>query len=193
MKIGYQGEEGSNAEAAAKQFAKDNSLEIKDEELIPLTDSKTVISALKEKKVDFAVVATRNSLAGTVKETFDAIKNEELQYVATVVLPIHHFLYIKPGVKKEEIDTIASHIQALNQTTDFREREFPFAQEKEMRDTAMAARLLKEESLPETCAVICRKEAGEKYGLQLLHSNIENDSKNKTEFRVFKLPEIRSS
>lgn len=76
MRIGYQGVEGSNAEAAAKKLAE--RLSFKDAEFIPLISSKNVITALKQHRIDYGVVATKNTLGGTVRETFNAIKNEYL-------------------------------------------------------------------------------------------------------------------
>ncbi len=190
IKIGYQGEVGSNNEVAAIQFAKDMGFESQNCEFIPLVEAKYVISSLKSGKIDYGVVATRNSIAGTVKETYEAIKDEYLEFMETVILPIHHCVFVKDGVSLENITTIVSHIQALDQTRETRAKEFPGWVEKESNDTASAARNLAQGALPDNCAVICRKDAGEKYGLKLVRENIEDIRNNKTEFRVFKKSEM---
>lgn len=89
----------------------------------------------------------------------------------------------------EEIKFITSHIQALRQTENNRKLSFPNWSEQETNDTASAARNLSQGVLPDDYAVICRKNAGEKYGLKLVCENIEDDENNRTEFRVYKLPE----
>lgn len=94
---------------------------------------------------------------------------------------------MKPNVNVEQIEYIASHIQALSQTRINRNKLFPNWKEKETRDTALAARELNEDVLPNNYAVICRKNAGEYYGLRLVYENIEDDSSNETEFLVLKI------
>lgn len=190
IKIGYQGEVGSNSEEAAYEFAKEKGLQEGEYELVPLVESRYVVSALKQKKISFGVMATRNSVAGTVIETYEAIKDEYFELVATVILPIHHCVFIKPNVEMEEIKVITSHVQALHQTENNRKLSFPNWSELEANDTASAARNLSQGVLPDDYAVICRKNAGEKYGLKLVCENIEDDKNNRTEFRVYKLSEM---
>ncbi len=185
LKIGYQGLEGSNAEEAAHRLAK--KLDDENIEFIPLVDSKTVVGELKRKNIDYGVVAVRNSLAGTVVETFEAIKNEYLELVGTEILKIHHCLFKSTKIELSEIDTIASHIQALKQTANNRKNFFPNCTEYEVEDTAIAAKYLSEGKLKETVAVLCRKNAGEMYGLDLVYENLEDDADNATEFRLFKM------
>ena len=67
MKIGYQGIQGSNSEKAAKEFIKKNNL--KNVELIPLVNSEQVVRSILEKKIEYGVMAIKNSIAGNVKET----------------------------------------------------------------------------------------------------------------------------
>ena len=54
-------------------------------------------------------------------------------------------------------------------------------------DTAIAAKMLAKGQYGEDYAVICRKNAGELFGLHLLAENIEDDKSNKTLFGLFKL------
>lgn len=184
IRIGYQGIEGSNSEEAARKIAKQ--LKLSEYELIPLVTSKTVIDKLKRDEIDYGVVATKNSLGGTVQETYDAIKNESLELIATHILQIHQCLFVKPGTPAEAIACIASHPQALLQTKNNRLKHYPNACEKEVEDTAIAAKYLHEGKLPETTAVLCRRNAGEMYDLELAYENMEDRSDNYTEFRMFK-------
>lgn len=186
IRIGYQGEIGSNNEAAAKEFVKNNDWSDGEYELVPLVESRYVVSDLKAEKIDYGIVATHNSVAGTVKETYEAIKNENFEFVATIVLPIHQCLFIKRGVDINKIKYVASHIQALQQTRENRSRIYPNWEEIETNDTASAARDLSEGNFTDEYAVICRKNAGEQYGLILIHENIEDIQDNRTEFRVLK-------
>lgn len=188
IRIGYQGEIGSNSEEAAKRFIA--KYDLKEVELIPLINSDIVIEHLKNKNIDYAVVATKNSTAGIVKETFDAIKDQYLQLVATEILPIHHCLYKRKDIPLNKISTIASHTQALKQTAINRKTLYPNLEEKEVRDTALAAQDLHNGKLSKNYAVLCTKRAGELNDLELIQENLEDSDSNRTEFRVFKLPQL---
>lgn len=187
IRIGYQGEIGSNNEAAAEVFVKDLGLNKGEYELVPLVESRYVASYLKSKKIDYGIVATRNSEAGAVKESYEAIKDEYFEFVQTIILPIHHCVFIKPNVSEDSVTVITSHIQALRQTENNRKERFPNWVEKEANDTASAARNLSEGIFPDNYAVICRKNAGEHYGLKMISENIEDEGNNRTEFRVYKV------
>lgn len=184
VKIGYQGIEGSNAEEASKLMAKQ--LNLSNVEYVPLVTAKQTIYALKSGSVDYAVVATKNTIGGVVKETFDAINNECLQLVSTQLLDIHHCVFKKAETPLDEIKEIASHIQALIQTKEHVKELFPQCTTKEIEDTAIGAKYLKEGKLPSTTAIICRKNAGEQFGLELVYENIEDQKNNRTEFQLFK-------
>lgn len=188
LRIGYQGVVGSNSEEAAKKFAAQHGLS--NVEFVPLINSKPVIAALKRRDIDYAVVATKNTLGGTVTETFNAIKTEYLELAATEILHIHHCLFKRRDTPVGAIEVIASHEQALKQTKNTREKWFSHCAEKCVEDTAIAAKHLAEGKLPSNVAVLCRKNAGELYDLELVQENLEDNPENYTEFRIFKLPTI---
>lgn len=189
MNIGYQGIEGSNAEEAAREMAEKIALE--HPTFVPLVSSQEVIRKLKEHAIDFAVVAVKNTIGGIVSETFDAIKDERFEIVATKILPIHHCLFKKEkSTPDAALTAVASHIQALKQTEAYRSRVYPSLQAHEIEDTAIGARWLADGTLPATTAVICRKNAGVSRGLHLMAENIEDRKENYTEFRMFRIPDV---
>jgi len=186
MKIGYQGIEGSNSQASARNMAQ--RLGWTDVEYVPLVHSKGVVDALLAGEVDFGVMATLNHVAGVVLETQAALKGLKYRMLALDCIPIHHCLFVKdPSVK--EIHTVASHIQALKQCKGTLERDYPGAVWKEEEDTAIAARHLAEGALSPDTGVLCRKDAGEAFGLHLLRENLEDDPDNATEFELIRLSE----
>lgn len=196
-KIGFQGIVGSNAEEAAKLFVEKNKKSkhiisdlLENVEFIPCITSQNTITSLKNGNIDYAVVATKNTLGGTVEETFQAINQEYLMFMGTEILPIHHCLFKKKGVELSKIDTVCSHPQALIQTEITRERYFPDMEEFSYADTALAAENLANNILPDNYAVICRKNAGLSFGLELIQENIEDSKDNYTEFRIYKTTNI---
>ena len=122
IRIGYQGEIGSNSEAVTQEFVKNIRLRHGEYELLPLVESKYVIDDLKSRKIDYGVVAVKNFIAGTVEETHEAMKNEYFELVDTIILPIHHCIFVKKGVNINKVKYVTSHIQALKQTRNNRKR-----------------------------------------------------------------------
>ena len=184
IRIGFQGDIGSNSEEAAKQFVNKSGLVNAD--FIPLISSKNVIMHLKTDLIDYGVVAVRNSTAGIVYETLVALKGESFLEVLKVTVPVHHCLFKKHGVDISKIDTVVSHVQALKQTKENRQKYFPNLLELESEDTALAAIKLSNGEYPENYSLICRKNAGEQNGLELVMENLEDKIGNCTEFSVLK-------
>lgn len=186
IRIGYQGIEGSNSETATNQIMKQ--LKLNTVELVPLVSSKAVVQALQEDTIDFGVVAVRNSIAGDVKETKDALESILYHIANTVTIPINHCLFKHPDISTSEATTIASHPQALLQTNKIRKHLFPTLNEQETEDTALSAQQLANGTLPKSTIVLCSKQAGTQYGLDLVCEHLDNsmvDNKiltNKTEF-----------
>ena len=153
---------------------------------MPLISSKNVIENIENKLIDFGVVAKENSIAGIVEETKVALQNKNFEIVDTIVLPICHCLFKLKNTNIDDIKYIASHIQVLKQTQNYRNKHFYNAQEIEVEDTAISAKNLAKGILPSNYAVICRKNAGELYNLVLIAGNINDQPNNKTTFIILK-------
>jgi prephenate dehydratase len=181
IRIGYMGIPFSNSEEAAEMFALRQGWS--SFEMVALMSAAGVVDSLLKRRIDYGVVATRNINAGEVVETRDALKGKDsVVSIDAIDLPIHHCLFVKR--KDARITVLASHVQALLQTRDNLDRLYPSASKTEVEDTAYAAELLAQEKLPETVAVVCRRNAGEHYGLVLLHEDIEDNKDNMTSFAL---------
>jgi len=178
MRIAYQGIPGCNSEAIAAVFARN--LDIPNPRFLPAVHSAGVVAMLHSGEADYGVMASRNLIAGEVAETKAALDGYPHRVLDAQWLPIHHCLFVKePGT---EIHCIASHIQALGQCKKTLAKRYPDVPLKEVEDTAIAARYLAEGVLPPDTGVLCRKNAGELFGLTLVSENLEDDSRNMTEF-----------
>lgn len=189
VKIGFQGVSGSNSEAAAIKMAESNGFT--DVEYVPLISSKGVIDALERGQIDYGVVATKNSIGGEVLESMKALKNKHLELVSTVVLPIHHCIFKKnKDIEDSSIRYIASHVQALKQTSTWVSQNMSHVIDTiEIEDTAIGAVKLRNGEISEDTAVICSLKAGRDNDLELIKMNIEDDKRNRTEFRLLKKPD----
>ncbi len=178
-RVGYQGMEGSNSLASAKNMTA--SLGWEDVEYVPLITSRGVVDALKAGEVEYGVMAVNNRIAGRVKESEEALAGVDYRVLAEDTIPIRHHLFtLNESVK--DIDLVASHIQALKQCAGHLQERYPAAKMQEVEDTAIAARYLAEGVLPPTAGVLCRQDAGEAYGLYLLQKDMQDDPGNATDF-----------
>lgn len=183
VRIGYMGIPFSNSEEMARRFASDVGAD--DAILVPLVTAEGVAEALLSGNADYGVVAVRNSTAGTVGETETAMAGRNFKTVAEGDLRIHHCLFTKNGGGR--VTCVSSHPQALAQCRETLRRLYPDAETTGCEDTAKAAEMLSSDMLPDGCAVICRRSAGEHYGLHLVHENIEDSDNNVTRFWLITL------
>lgn len=185
IRLGYMGIPLSNSEAMAKEFIREMNWQ-NNVELVALMSSKNTIDALLKGEIDYGVVAVRNSSAGIVKETEAALEGHlEIRKVLEGSERIHHCLFTLNSDSK--VSKICSHIQALGQCKSNLAEMYPEAVQEDCSDTAYAAEMLSKGELPEDCAVLCRKEAGEFYGLFLRNENIEDRGDNETFFHLIGL------
>lgn len=185
MKIGYQGIEASNSEEASHIFGKkfDNDVI----EYVPLVDSYNVVKALVNREIDFGVMAIYNAIAGTVEETKIALEGVNLEKILEIKLPIHHCVFKNKNTDLSNIKIVASHIQALEQTKNNIKKLFTNCTKMEVEDTALSAKKLANNEIDANTVVICRKNAGEMYNLELVYENIEDEKNNITTFGIYKL------
>lgn len=183
MKIGFQGDWGSNNEVATKRFIENINEKV---ELIPLISSKNVVSALKEGEIDFGVMAIENNIGGIVNETQKALYEEKIECLMKIQIDIHHCVFVKDEeISQDEIKFVASHEQALFQTKENLNKLFKEAKLVAIADTAIGAKQLNDGILTKDYAVVCSKQAGVMNNLHLLYENIE-DKKSVTTFGLFR-------
>ena len=184
IRIGYMGIPFSNTEEMALIFSK--KFDLKDAELVPLMSAKNVMAELVAGRVDYGVLAVENKFAGIVEESRIAkagVRN--LKELDLMWSPIHHCVFKRN--KDDEVRSLVSHIQALMQSQNNLRRLYPGAEFVECEDTAYAAEMLSKGELPEGSAAVCRRDAGEHYGLYLDNENVEDNKENMTRFSLVKL------
>ena len=191
MKIGYQGTKGSYNYFAAIEFSKQFNSE--DIEFVPLIDSQNVVNSLNARQIDYGIVAFQNSIAGIVRESYEALRTEAFEHVDTIISQINHCLFIKIESRLEDITKVISHEMALKQCALYLGEKVPHAQIQSVKDTASAASLVAKGNSNIHTAVICSKEAGNQNNLKLEDEGIQDNIENFTEFRVYKIRELKES
>jgi prephenate dehydratase len=173
-RIAFQGEYGANSDMACRdQFPELSPL--------PCATFEDAFMAVDTGDADLAMIPIENTLAGRVADIHRLLPESRLHIIGEYFMPIRFQLMVLPGVRREEIRTVHSHIHALGQCR------------KIVRlngwkaviagDTAGAAKFISEEK-DRTMAALAPRLAAELYGLEILEENVEDAENNVTRFVV---------
>jgi prephenate dehydratase len=173
-KIAFQGALGANSDEACRSH-------FPDYEPVPCATFEDAFEAVKTGVCELAMIPVENSLAGRVPDVHHLLPGSGLRIIGERFKPIHFQLMANPGVKLEEVRTVASMPIALGQCRKLIRR-LKLATEA-AGDTAGAAKALAERPDP-TRAAIAPALAAEIYGLEILVRDIEDAHHNTTRFLV---------
>lgn len=180
-KVAIQGIAGSYHDIAARNYFENEEIEI-----VPCNTFRDVISTIKKDSSILGLMAIENTIAGSLLQNHELIRESGLIIVGEYKLRISHSLVALPGTRLEDIKEINSHPIALMQCTDFLDT-LPQAKVVEKGDTAMSARWISENNLKEHAA-ICGKHAADIYGMTVLAEGIETNKRNFTRFLMIADP-----
>lgn len=173
-RIAFQGEYGANSDMACRDHFPHLSP-------LPCATFEDAFMAAETGDADFAMIPIENTLAGRVADIHRLLPESRLHITGEYFMPIRFQLMVLPGVKREEIRTVHSHIHALGQCR------------KIVRlngwkpviagDTAGAAKLIAEEK-DRSMAALAPRLAADLYGLEILEENVEDSENNVTRFII---------
>ncbi len=176
-RIAIQGIAGSFHEDAAQRYF-DEEIEV-----VECKSFTKVCELIDSDQVAYAVMAIENSIAGSILNNYQLIRDYHLKIIGEIYIHIEMFLVANEGVTKEDITDIYSHPVALKQCVEYLEENFPLAELHEFSDTAASARFVATEK-PVGAAAIGNLRSAQMYGLQILNSGIETNRKNYTRFLI---------
>src|SRR5437879_7695388 len=168
--VGFQGEAGAYSQrAVTRLFTRATS--------VPFHSVHRVFEAVEIGTVAFGVVPLENSHAGSINETYDLLVRHGVSIVGETIVRISHCLLALPGTPLDEVRTVYSHTQALDQCSEFLDS-LP-VERIAVHDTAGAARILAERR-QSASAAIASAEAAELYDLGVLACDIGDRADNST-------------
>jgi prephenate dehydratase len=132
------------------------------------------------------IVAIENTIAGSLLQNHNLVKESGSVVIGEHKLRIEHNLVALPGQKIEKIKEVYSHPIALMQCEDFLDNH-KHIKAIESEDTALSAQEIAENKLTKRAA-ICSELAAEKYGLEILAKSIETNKRNFTRFLIIAQP-----
>lgn len=176
-KIAIQGIAGSFHEDAARRYFED---EI---QVVECKSFTSVCNLIDNDEVNIAVMAIENSIAGSLLQNYALIRDYHLKVIGEIYIHIQMNLMANPGVTKADIKTIYSHPIAIKQCAEYLEKNFPSVHMIENQDTAASGKLVSDEKLMDAAAIGNHRTA-ELYGLEILDTGLETNSKNYTRFLI---------
>ena len=181
--IGIQGIKGSFHHIVANNFFG------KEIHLAEFLSFEEMIYNLNEGKIDYAVMAVENSIAGSIIPNYALIDEYDISIVGEYYLQITHNLMALKGQSLEDIKEVQSHPMALLQCRDFFKNNSSITLVEE-KDTAQIAKKIADNKL-KGLGAIASELACKIYDLEIIKENIQTIKKNQTRFVI--LQNIRPS
>jgi prephenate dehydratase len=173
-RIAFQGELGANGHEACLAAYPDM-------EPVPCATFEEAFEAVSGGECRLGMIAVENSIAGRVADVHHLLPSSGLRIIGEHFKPIHFQLMANPGVRVDDLKSVASMPIAFAQCRGTIAR-LGLAREP-VSDTALAARQLAERPDP-TRAAIAPALAARLYGLDILLPDIEDTHNNTTRFLV---------
>jgi prephenate dehydratase/chorismate mutase/prephenate dehydratase len=176
VRVAFQGELGAYSEEAVRRYWPGP-----DTQPVPRRSCADVVRALEDGSVDFGMLPIENSLAGSVVATYDALSSSrECWVVGETILPINHCLLALPGASIDSITRVASHPVALAQCCRFLDAHAQMKSEAAYDTAGAASDVAASGDL--SYAAIAGRGAAERFGLDVLATEIEDRPDNQTRF-----------
>ncbi len=173
-RIAFQGELGANSDEACRTHFPDH-------EPLACATFEEAFEAVKSGTAALGMIPVENSIAGRVADVHHLLPSSGLSIIGERFKPIRFQLMVNPGVKLEDVKSVASMPFALAQCRKaLRKLGVRFVA---TGDTAGAAKELSEHPDP-TRAAVSPRLAAEIYGLEILLEDIEDEHSNTTRFLV---------
>ena len=138
-----------------------------------------VFTDVSKHRADYGVVPVENSTEGVVTHTLDMFVDSDLKIVAQIVLPVQHCLV--GNCARSQIKKLFAHPQSLGQCRGWVQTNLPKV---EIIETSSNARSAEFAAKQKNTAAIAGVLAAEKYGLDVLEYDIQDNAANATRFLV---------
>lgn len=173
--IGCQGINGAYSGIAAKKlFGKDCNPKFYEQ-------FEDVFTAVENGECKYGVIPIENSSVGSVHEVYDLVLKHNFYITKVVNMKISHCLLAKSGATLEQLKTVTSKTEALEQCKSFIRKHN--LKVKEEVNTAVASQKVSD-SDDETICAIASPLSAQNYNLDIICKDIQDVEKNTTRFIV---------
>lgn len=177
LKVTIQGVEGCFHDAAAREYFPGYDIET-----VPFNTFPDMFEALDTDASLVGIVAIENTIAGSLLQNHELLRQHNLRIIGEHKKRISHVLAALPGQDIDSLCEVNSHPMALMQCEVFL-RKHKNLKMIECFDTAGSAKEISEKKLKGHAAV-CGEYAANLYGLEILEKGIETNKRNFTRFLI---------
>ena len=181
LKVTIQGVAGCFHDAAAREYFSG-----RDIETVPFDTFHDMFEALDSDASLVGIVAIENTIAGSLLQNHELLRQHQLRIIGEHKKRISHVLAALPGQTISSLTEVNSHPMALMQCEQYLRRH-PNLKMTESFDTAGSAKEIADKKLIGHAAV-CGDLAAELYGLEILERGIETNRRNFTRFLIVANP-----
>lgn len=181
IKVTIQGVAGCFHDAAAREYFAG-----RDIETVPFDTFHDMFDALHSDASLIGIVAIENTIAGSLLQNHEMLRQSNLRIIGEHKKRISHVLAALPGQTIDSLTEVNSHPMALMQCEQYLRRH-PNLRMIEHFDTAGSAKEIAEKHMTGHAAV-CGDYAAELYGLEILERGIETNRRNFTRFLIVANP-----
>lgn len=185
LKVTIQGVAGCFHDAAAREYFAGREVET-----VPFDTFRDMFDALEGDASLVGIVAIENTIAGSLLQNHEMLRQSNLRIIGEHKKRISHVLAALPGQTIDGLREVNSHPMALMQCEQYLRRH-PNLKMIEHFDTAGSAKEIVENKLTGHAAV-CGDYAARLYGLEILESGIETNRRNFTRFLIVANPLLAS-
>ena len=177
LKVTIQGVAGCFHDAAAREYFDNREIET-----VPFNTFHDMFEALDSDASLVGIVAIENTIAGSLLQNHELLRQRNLKIIGEHKKRISHVLAALPGQTIDSLTEVNSHPMALMQCEQY------LLKHKNLKmiesfDTAGSAKEIAEKNLKGHAAV-CGDYAAKLYGLEILESGIETNRRNFTRFLI---------
>ena len=177
LKVTIQGVAGCFHDAAAREYFAENEIET-----VPFNTFPEMFEALDTDASLVGIVAIENTIAGSLLQNHELLRQHNLRIIGEHKKRISHVLAALPGQTIDSLTEVNSHPMALMQCEQFLRRHKNLKMIESF-DTAGSAKEISERNLLGHAAV-CGDYAAQLYGLEILERGIETNRRNFTRFLI---------
>jgi len=157
-------------------------------EVVPCETFHDLFVSLQSGKVDAAIMAIENSLAGSIHENFTLMQKFDFKITGEIYLRIEQNLMALPGQKLSDITEVHSHPMALAQCRQFFDKHHHIKLI-ESADTALSAKEIADNQIYGR-ATVGGFMAAALYNLEIMAPSIESHKSNFTRFLILEKKDV---
>lgn len=172
-KVACLGPKGTYSHLAAKQIFSAKA------EFIMLPTVTQVFKNVMSNEAEYGVVPAENSTQGIIQDTLDNIYDYPLNIIGSHKMAIQHCLLARTKNRKD-ITVVKSHTQPLAQCKEWLSSNLPNV--KLISESSSAGAIIS--TTEKNVAFIGNRQSAEKYGLEILAENIQDNKENTTNFYI---------